>query len=188
MTTTCGELIRSILASRKSRERATGDPTHVVVERLIELSTECRQELQATAVRLIAELPVSSEGDIGAVLEALFWLKDSKAEELICQALHNRYTMQKEDYVAMLEDLDAADQAITALLAILDAGRTDPTRPDLPVTIRALHSLRYKAAASQIAKYINHPDRGVRGLAAAFLYEFGDAQAAEPNRIVASNN
>ncbi|MBM7773838.1 HEAT repeat protein [Actinokineospora baliensis] len=143
------------------------------------LPVECQSELTSAARRLVEGLPATEEGALNAVLEALTGLRDFDAVEVIRAALLSRDTTQKEAYVSMLEDFGIDDGA-EELRKVLRAGKEDSNRPDLAVTIRALHALRCEGAVEQVAEYVAHVNRSVRAIAAEFLYEFADGAVAGP--------
>ncbi len=82
--------------------------------------------------------------------------------------------MIKEDYVSFLEYLDQPEEALAALLTVLDRGRTMPDRGDLVVTIRTLHSRRATAAVSVVTHYVRHPDPAVRRVAIGLLRDLDE--------------
>lgn len=174
MTDDCTALIGQILRQRRSRTTPGGVPAEVAAQRLVELPAGCRPQLRAIAERILESFPDADEGDLDLVLSALAQLRDQAAPELIGRALTDRHTMLKEDYVSFLEYLGRGDDAETGLLTVLQDGRTDPDRPDLGVTIRALHAQRATEAVPAVAPYVTHPDRGVRGVATSFLYDLDE--------------
>lgn len=82
--------------------------------------------------------------------------------------------MLKEDYVSLLEYLDKSVEAAAGLRKVLEQGLSDSRRPDLAVTIRALHALRAVDALPLVARYVGHPDNSVRGIAMEFLYDLDE--------------
>lgn len=180
MADDCGALVRRILDMRKSRTRRDGVPATTVVQRLVELPSACRPELRATAAYLLGALPDADEGALNVVLEALTEMGDPAATELVSKALQSRNTMLKEDYVSMLEDLEGVEEAIAGLTSVLVEGESDPLRPDLVVTIRALHALRLEQMVPRVATYVSNSDPSVRGTSAAFVYDFDDGNIGGP--------
>jgi hypothetical protein len=148
-----------------------------VSRQLARLPAECRGDVRAAARDLLTRLPETNEGDFSAALEALVLLDDPEVGDLAAAAIRNPHAMVKEDYVSILEDLDELDRAVAALLGVLDDGSTQPDRPDLTTTIRALHALRAEEALASVARYVGHPDLAVRGPAAMFLFDFDETGA-----------
>lgn len=180
MADNCRTLIREILATRVTPSQPHGIAPKKVVRKLAELPDECASELRATARELLSGLPESEEGLLNSVLDALTWRRDPEVRDILLDTLRSRDAMVKEDYVSMLEELDHEDEAPAALLDVLASGREDQDRPDLSVTIRALHTLEYEQAAPSMLAYVSHPDEAARGTAIDFLYEFDDGKAAAP--------
>ena len=180
MASSYHSLIQEILATRKSRTNPHGASPETVIRRITELPPEYAAEIRSIARQLIVGLPLTGEGALNSMLEALTMRRDSAAGDLVIDALKSRHTMQKEDYVSMLEELDRSEDASASLLAVLADGVDDPDRIDLAVTIRALHSLQHGQAAPQILAYVDHPTRAVRGTAIEFLYQFDDGNNAGP--------
>jgi HEAT repeat protein len=151
-----------------------------VIRSLGELPPECTAELRTVARQLLEHLPGGGESAVAAVLEALTARRDPAVGDLLVDALKSTHTAQKEDYVSMLEEIDRFEDAVAGLLAVLSDGARVPRRPDLAVTIRALHSLRFEQAVPLLLGYVNHPERAVRGTAIEFLYNFADGEKAGP--------
>jgi HEAT repeat protein len=144
------------------------------------LPADCALELRAVARHLLDGMPHTGEGSLNIVLDALTIRQDPTVSSFLIDALENRYTMRKEDYVSMLDDLGKSEQAPASLLAVLADGAEHPDRDDLAIAIRALHSLRYEQAVRPMLTHVGHPDRAVRGTAIEFLYEFDNGSEAGP--------
>lgn len=175
----CDLRIEEALATLKCAERPHGVPAYTVAIRLIELLPACRRQLHTTAQNLLVGLP-GAEPALAVVLEALTGVSDDLAGDLLMSAVGNRSAMRKEDYVSMLDDLDRTMEGERALVAALAAGIDDPSRPDLPATIRALHARRIDRAGPVVVQFLSHPDRTIRCLALAFLYEYDSGALAGP--------
>ena len=174
--TDCRTAVQEILAQWHSRPNGLFGKQ--VTAQLLELPADCRTEMRRVVENILAELPESHEGDLEPVLTALVECDDDRVVELTVAALRNRYTMVKEDYVSILQDLDAGEQATAALLDVLADGANDSDRGDLTVTIRALKAMRETEANRHVADLLSHPDRRVRGVSAGFLFDMDDGTIA----------
>lgn len=180
----CVRQIREILDARKSPSRRDGIPSDVTARQLVALPPDCVHELRATADRLLGSSPDLDEGSLNVVLSALTELRDPSAPGTLVRALENPQVMQKEDYVSLLEYLDSSVEATAGLRTVLERGLDDLSRPDLGVTIRALHAVRAVEAAPLVARYVGHPDSPVRGVAMEFLFDMDDSGAVAGHEFV----
>lgn len=180
----CVRQILEILDARKSASRRDGILSDVAARRLVALPSDCIHEIRATVDRIFNSLPGSDEGALNVVLAALTELRDPSTPAALVRAIENPHTMLKEDYVSLLEYLDKLIEATIGLLAVLDSGLEDPLRPDLGVTIRALHALRAVEAAPLVAHYVRHPVSAVRGVAMEFLFDLDENGAVAGQEFV----
>lgn len=174
MNDPCRDRVANVLADRRSPTKPGGLTSADVTARLVEMAPECSHELVSAARRELTRFERMDEGSLNVLLDAIVRIESPDAKQLLREALRSPGTLLKEDYLAMLEDLDARDDGLRDLVEVLRAGlHTD--REDVAVCIRALHAARYSAAAEDVAAYVRDLDRTVRGLAVAFLYDLDDA-------------
>jgi hypothetical protein len=176
----CRGTVDAIIQSRKSRRNPGGIPGSEASRKLSELPAECREVTRSTAWDLLRQFPQTDEGDFAAVLEALVLTEDPQVSELAVAAIQSPHAMVKEDYLSILEQFDRRAEALRALLSVLDEGVDQPNRPDLVTTIRALHAAQSHDALSRVARFVGHPDVGVRGSAITFIDQFDDSGRLGP--------
>lgn len=173
MADSCVERVESVLASRRSARRPDGESPDVVVNRLVGLAQECEATLVRTTEEILSAGENVEEGSLGVLLETLTRTQNPSATECLVRAIESPGTRLKEDYVSMLDDFDAQEVGQGALVRVLREGLLT-RRDDIGVTIRALHAVRDSSAIRAVAPYVADADRGVRGLAVAFLYDLDE--------------